>query len=120
MGTVGSSDNGKSMFRTYDGGSIDNGCKLEQSMNNLEQAVRAWKHANAALPVENLTPTQKKQRDHYAAELAALQSKLADLNANPRQPTNLAASASEALPWSRAMALIPGLEATQQWNSSVS
>ncbi|KAM5537085.1 hypothetical protein V8D89_009231 [Ganoderma adspersum] len=89
------------------------------SMNNLDKAVHAWKRAIAVLPVENSTPTQRKQRDHYTAELAALQAKLADLNATPTPPKNFTATGTpEALPWNRAMALIPALQATQQWNSS--
>ncbi|KAI1798214.1 hypothetical protein LXA43DRAFT_1107045 [Ganoderma leucocontextum] len=89
------------------------------SINNLNQAVRAWKRAIAVLPVENLTPAQKKQRDNYTAELAALQAKVADLDANPKPPKNFTATGTpENLPWNRAMALIPGLQATRQWNSS--
>ena len=95
-------------------------CEMGQSMNNLDKAVRAWKRAIALLPLENTTLMQTKQRDHYTAELAALQAKLADLNATPKPPKNFTTGTPEALPWNRAMALIPGLQAAHQWNSSVS
>ena len=90
-------------------------------MNYLDGAIRAWKRAIAVLPVEDLTPAQKKQKDNYTAELAAAQAKLEGLRANPKPLRNFTATGTwESLPWSRAAALIPGLQATRQWNSSVS
>ncbi|KAM5537059.1 hypothetical protein V8D89_009205 [Ganoderma adspersum] len=90
------------------------------SINSLSQASRAWKRAIDLLPaVENLTPAQKKQKEHYRAELAVVQAKLEDLEANPRQPkdTTLITAAAD-IPWNRAKSLLPHLRATGQWNSS--
>ena len=61
-------------------------------MNDLDRAVRAWKRAIAVLPVEGLTPAQKRQRDNYAAELAAAEAKLADLHAKPKPFRNFTAT----------------------------
>lgn len=91
-----------------------------QSLDRPDHALRSWKRAVAALPVENLTPAQKKQRENYTSELAVVQAKVADLEANPRKPKDaVTMNRPEQLPWNRAAALIPGLQATQQWNSSV-
>ncbi|KAM5532752.1 hypothetical protein V8D89_013549 [Ganoderma adspersum] len=93
--------------------------QAQTSLHRPDQTVRSWKRAVAALPVENLTPAQKKQRDNYASELAVVQAKVADLEANPRKPKDVVTmNRPEQLPWNRAAALIPGLQATQQWNSS--
>ena len=92
----------------------------EQSLNRPDRAVNSWKRAIAALPVENLTAAEKKQRQNYTAELAAAQAKLVDLEANPKEPENIIkTNAADRLPWNRAAALIPGLQASGQWNSSV-
>ena len=88
-------------------------------MNNLDKAIHAWKCAIAALPLENSTPTQKKQRDNYTAELSALQAKLADPKPIPLNNFT-SAKGPEGLPWNRASLLLPQLQSTRQWNSSVS
>ena len=71
--------------------------------------------------MENLTPAQKKQRDNYTAELAVVQARMAELEANPRKPSDMVTmNRPEQLPWHRAVALMSELQAAQQWNSSVS
>ncbi|TBU64671.1 hypothetical protein BD310DRAFT_806101 [Dichomitus squalens] len=93
--------------------------QAQMSLNRPDQAVNAWKRALAALPVENLTAAEKKQRESYTAELGAVQAKLVDLEANSREPKEYVRTrASDRLPWNRAVTLIPGLQASRQWNSS--
>ena len=43
--------------------------------------VEAWQRAVAALPIENLTPAQEKQRAQYQKELAAAEAKRGGLTA---------------------------------------
>ncbi|KAI1797526.1 hypothetical protein LXA43DRAFT_1056655 [Ganoderma leucocontextum] len=93
--------------------------QAQSSLDRPDQALRSWKRAVSALPVENLTPAQKKQRESYTAELAVVQAKAADIEANPKKPKDaVTMSKPEQIPWNRAAALIPGLQATRQWNSS--
>ena len=92
-----------------------------QGLNRPDQAVEAWERAVAALPTENLTAAQQKQSDQYKAELAAAQAKLEDLKARPREPEGaIRMQDGDQLPWNRAAALLPELERTGVWDSSVS
>ena len=93
-----------------------------QGLNSIDQAIGAWTRALDALQKENLTPAEQKQKDQYGSELAAAKAKLEDLKANPKQPegmTTVPASENDKLPWNRALALIPGLDASGTWDSSV-
>jgi stress-induced-phosphoprotein 1 len=98
------------------------GIEHSQGLNELSQAVEAWTRALSVLPVDSLTPAEKKQRDQYSSELAAAKAKLEEMKANPKNPegvTTLSPSEHDKLPWKRAAAIIPGLIASNTWNSSV-
>lgn len=93
-----------------------------QGLGSAKRAVDAWTRALSVLPVEGLTPVEKKQRDQYDFELAAAKAKLVDMEANPKNPEGMMTIRSwehEKLPWKRAAAIIPDLIASQTWNSSV-
>ena len=95
---------------------------IHQNLSRPDEAVEAWKRAVAALPVENLTPAQEKQRATYVTELAAAEAKLADLLANPKQPDGasvVGANDQHNLPWNKAYALLPDYQARQVVESSV-
>lgn len=124
MGPVGSSDNGQSTVRArsefVDVVDTDAPYTVADDERPSPGSPR-METRNRVLSVEGLTPEQKKQRDNYAVELAAAAAKLADLHAKPKPFEIFTATGTwESLPWNRAMALIPGLQTTQQWNSSVS
>jgi hypothetical protein len=93
-----------------------------QGLNRIDEAIDAWTHAVGAMQKENLTPVEQKQRDQYNSELSAAKTKREDLKANPKQPegmTTVRSSEIEKLPWRRAMTLLPGLNASGTWDSSV-
>ena len=80
-------------------------------------ALNAWKRAVAALPNENLTSAQEKQRAQYTSELAAAEVKVADLKANPKPPPglmNVPSNDRSRLPWNRAYALLPDSDSQRQ------
>ncbi|KAK2462606.1 hypothetical protein APHAL10511_005339 [Amanita phalloides] len=89
------------------------------NLNAVEKAVEDWKRAIATLPVENLTAAEVKQKSNYASELAAAQAKVTELKASPGLPKNAVhMNASAQLPWHRAKAMIPELEAQNKWLTS--
>jgi len=95
---------------------------LLQKLNRVDQAIDAWTRALGALPTRNLTPAEQKQRDQYSSELAAARAEFEHSKANPKQPEGMRTidlSEREKLPWKRAAAIIPGLMASQTWDSSV-
>ena len=95
---------------------------LLQKLNRVDQAVDAWTRALGALPAGSLTPAEQKQRDQYSSEVAAAKAEFEHSKANPKEPegmTTFGPSEREKLPWKRAAAMIPGLIASQTWNSSV-
>ena len=90
---------------------------VDQGISRYDLAVKALKRALAAMPSEDLTPAQEKQRDHYEQELAVAQVKLT-VSVLPGVVT-IENSAGK-LPWDRAAALLPELCAQGIWDSSVS
>ena len=90
---------------------------VDQGISRYDLAVKALKRALAAMPSEDLTPAQEKQRDHYEQELAAAQVKLT-VSVLPGVVT-IENSAGK-LPWDRAAAHLPELCAQGIWDSSVS
>ncbi|KAH9927533.1 uncharacterized protein BXZ73DRAFT_78555 [Epithele typhae] len=56
----------------------------ELSLYRHMEAIKAWKRAIAALPNENLTPAQAKQRNGYEKDLAALEAQVAEMKAHPK------------------------------------
>ncbi|KAI0735555.1 hypothetical protein C8Q76DRAFT_286467 [Earliella scabrosa] len=84
-------------------------------ISRYDLAVKALKRALAAMPSEDLTPAQEKQRDHYEQELAVAQVKLT-VSVLPGVVT-IENSAGK-LPWDRAAALLPELCAQGIWDSS--
>ena len=94
----------------------------KQGLNRMDLAVDAWEHALGALPTENLSPIERKQKDQYSSELAAARAKFEDEKANPKrwgEAMQLGAGDVDKLPWKRAMTMIPELTASRTWNSSV-
>ena len=57
----------------------------QQGLNRMDLAVDAWEHALGALPTENLSPIERKQKDQYSSELAAAKAKFEDEKANPKR-----------------------------------
>ena len=93
-----------------------------QGLDRIVQAIDAWTRALDLLQKDNLTLVEQSQRDQYSSELAAAITKFERLKANPRRPeglTTIRSSEYEKLPWRRAMTLIPELDASGTWNSSV-
>ncbi len=83
--------------------------------------MEAWERAVGAFPAENLTAAQQKQKDQYQGELAAAKAKLDDLLAHPREPQGIVRlQDGDQLPWNRAAAMLPELQRTGVWASSVS
>ncbi|KAI0757372.1 hypothetical protein C8Q80DRAFT_1282310 [Daedaleopsis nitida] len=88
-------------------------------LNAHERAVKSWQRAIAALPVENLTPTEEKLRTQYQEEFAAAKATVADLTSNPRVVRgNVAATDTQQLPWNVALRLMPDLQRTNTIASS--
>ena len=95
---------------------------LLQGLDRVDKAIDAWTRALGALPVTNLSPAERKQKEQCDSELAAAKAMLEGLKANPKEPEGIARfgpSEREELPWKRAVAMIPRLIASQTWNSSV-
>ncbi|KAJ8488725.1 hypothetical protein ONZ51_g3369 [Trametes cubensis] len=79
-----------------------------------DDAISHWKRALAVLPVENLTPAEQKQKEHYTAELkTALARKAAS---ERHQPVQVIVKDADS-PWNRAVPIIQSLP-TPGWNSS--
>ena len=89
---------------------------VHQGISRYDLAVEALKRALAAMPSEDLTPAQEKQRDHYKQELAATQVKVTV----SVLPGVVIENSAGKLPWDRAAALLPELCAQGIWDSSVS
>ncbi|RPD81620.1 hypothetical protein L226DRAFT_541311 [Lentinus tigrinus ALCF2SS1-7] len=87
-------------------------------LNRPDLAVKAWERAVAALPIENMTAAQQKQKAQYKAELATAKAKLEDLKARPMEPQGAVSMQNGQLPWNRAAAMLPELERTGVWESS--
>ena len=90
-----------------------------KGLRRVVEAVDAWKRALGALPVENLTAAEQKQRDEYTCELAKANAKLEGTKAHPKALEVVSREDQERLPWKKARALLPGLTASQTWDSSV-
>lgn len=121
MGTLGDSQDGGSTSKR---GALNPSYNivLLQGLNRIDQAIDAWTRALGALPVGNLTLAEHKQRDQYTSKLAAVKAEFEDLEANPKEPEGMITighSEREKLPWKKAAAIIPGLIASQTWDSSV-
>ncbi|KAI0336225.1 hypothetical protein GY45DRAFT_1430362 [Cubamyces sp. BRFM 1775] len=79
-----------------------------------DDAISHWKRALAVLPVENLSPAEQKQKEHYAAELKTA---IARRAASDRHKFTQVIVKDEDSPWNRAVPIINGLP-TPGWNSS--
>jgi hypothetical protein len=93
-----------------------------QGLDRVDKAIDAWTRALGVLPVENMTPAERKQRDQYHSELAAAKVMFEDFKANPKEPEEMKTihiSEYEKLAWKRARPMIPGLIASHTWDSSV-
>lgn len=98
-----------------------------QALNAYEPCVAAWKRALALLPIENLTPAEKKQAQQYSAELKVATAKLeyeteGDLIAMPGGVVIPQSARHGDLPWQRAEKMLPHLRTLRGVNrlSSVS
>ncbi|KAI0762752.1 hypothetical protein C8Q74DRAFT_1371747 [Fomes fomentarius] len=85
-------------------------------LHRPDLAVEAWKHALSALPTENSTPAQQRQRDQYKQELDTAEAKLA----TPLDSVGIVVipAAAGKVPRDRAAALLPALAAHRLWDSS--
>ena len=96
-----------------------------QGLEDVDQAVEAWKRALGALPVENLTAAEQRQKEQYSSQLTEAKAKLEAVKATRKLPDgvivegNVSSLEYEKMPWKRARAMIPDLIASQKWDSSV-
>lgn len=124
MGAFCDDQNGRSITPRCESGMLDLNYHpvSSQGLDKFDEAIDAWTRALDVLPKENLTPAEQKQKDQYSSELAVAKAKFKDLGVNPKQPeglTTIPLSEREKLPWNKALALIPELNASGTWNSSV-
>ncbi|KAH9927512.1 uncharacterized protein BXZ73DRAFT_48783 [Epithele typhae] len=94
-----------------------------QSMDRYTEAINCWKRAIAALPDENLTPAQAKQREGYESDLAAVEAKFEHMKANPKMPEGMLAypnDSQDLRPWQRASRIVAELERKRFWRTCVS
>lgn len=78
-----------------------------QFLGNESRSSEAWKKAISALPTENPSAADLKQREQYEAELKAIETKIRELNTGPPPSQDLVPSNVPAneTPWIRAVAL---------------
>ena len=125
MGAFGGGENGKHAALPCERGVLNTDHDIIpalQGLGNLDRAVDAWKRALGALPIENVTAAQQKQREQYSSKFEAAEAKSKSRNTNPRQPegaVEIPRSDLGSLPWERAKLMIPDLMASQTWDSSV-
>ncbi|KAK0469496.1 uncharacterized protein EV420DRAFT_1494816 [Desarmillaria tabescens] len=82
------------------------------------QSVEDWQKALDALPTENPTDAEIKQREQYQAGLKTSQAALEKLMAQPDRHFALPARETSQLPWVAAEALLPRLAVEGNYNSS--
>ncbi|KAJ7580088.1 hypothetical protein C8J56DRAFT_867365 [Mycena floridula] len=89
-------------------------------LNDCPHSVAAWKKALNALPKENLTAVQLRQKEQFESSLSAAEKKLTEIepigsrsNAMGATPDTIAL-----MPWKVAERMIPDLTARQEFNSS--
>jgi hypothetical protein len=79
----------------------------------------------AALPVENLTAAEQRQKEQYTSQLTEAKAVLEAVKANRKLPEGVTVQGGvgsleyEKMPWKRARTMIPDLIASQKWDSSV-
>lgn len=79
-----------------------------------------WKRALAALPIENLSSAEQKQKEQYTSELAAAVMRKGKGNSpTSGGPVHMRGLKGEDKPWNRAAAMVPSLYSSKTWNSSV-
>ncbi|TCD68826.1 hypothetical protein EIP91_009693 [Steccherinum ochraceum] len=79
------------------------------AIGNEIASAKCWKKALNALPTENLTPGEKKQKDQYESELKIMQKKADKLN-TPIRPRNGGPVTADMAPWIRAVMMYPGMK----------
>ncbi|KAI0735556.1 hypothetical protein C8Q76DRAFT_668229 [Earliella scabrosa] len=87
-------------------------------LSRPDLAAEALKRAIAALPAENLTPAQQRQRDQYKQDLASAEAKVAQSVQLNNGHVTVPGSQAGQVPWKRAAALLPGLAAQSIVDSS--
>lgn len=82
------------------------------------QSVKDWQNALDALPTENPSDSEKKQREQYQAGLNTSQVALQKLLAQPERAFAVPAREASQLPWVAATALLPRLALEGNYDSS--
>ncbi|KAK0480202.1 hypothetical protein IW261DRAFT_1476695 [Armillaria novae-zelandiae] len=82
------------------------------------QSVKDWQSALGALPTENPSEAEKKQREQYQAGLNTSQAALQKLLAQPNRAFALPAREASRFPWVAATALLPQLASAGNYDSS--
>ncbi|KAI0374550.1 hypothetical protein BV20DRAFT_977181 [Pilatotrama ljubarskyi] len=87
-------------------------------LGKQEETVRTWKRALAALPVQNLSAAELKQKEQYAAELAAAEARQA--RGAPRTAGVVMQIPERESPWYRAEQILANGQTPhgKPWNSS--
>ncbi|TCD68808.1 hypothetical protein EIP91_009675 [Steccherinum ochraceum] len=89
------------------------------SLGDEQGSVNSWKKAIDALPKQNKTPAEVKQQEQYQADLTTMEKKLKTSRShNERRAERGPPVTEETAPWTRAVALLPELQASQQVMSS--
>ncbi|KAL0954421.1 hypothetical protein HGRIS_003407 [Hohenbuehelia grisea] len=81
-------------------------------------SIDAWQRAIDALPKENLSPAEVKQRETYVTNLDAAKNAQKKVKETPIRGIHVKAEDGKKLPWVLAEALLPDLQARQEVQSS--
>ncbi|KIY51282.1 hypothetical protein FISHEDRAFT_37531 [Fistulina hepatica ATCC 64428] len=88
------------------------------SLKEPHHSIKAWEKAIAALPVENLSSAEEKQKEQYTAGLKAAHTAQDALKRREKDLIILGAKDARMLPWEVAATMIPRLRAEGDTTSS--
>ncbi|KZT06256.1 TPR-like protein [Laetiporus sulphureus 93-53] len=93
----------------------------QDALGHFEDSVKSWKKALGALPAENMSAVEVKQKQHYESELQNTVARTKPPSAADQLADRLTYTTSlDTTPWARAKAMLPELErrASETANSS--